>query len=132
MVEYPKTVRPIFIKGLPLLHKIVVSWRWPLVRKLMIKGMDLGAEQFEDSKRILEGELNWLDGLLSDGRPYLAGERFSRADLAAASLLAPLASPKEHPTYGALNRPPRFAANLAGWEGRPSILWVREIYKEHR
>jgi glutathione S-transferase len=132
MVDHPETVRPIFTKDIPILHKLLVGWRWNLIRKLMIERMDLGPEQREDSKRILEGELNWLDGLLFGGRNFLVGNQLSRADIAAASLLAPLATPPEHPTYARLRLPPRCAAEVANWESRPSIKWVRAIYREYR
>ncbi len=132
LVDHPETVRPIFTKDLPILQKLLVGVTWGLVRKLMIDRMDLGTEQGQDSKCIVEGELRWLDGLLSNGRHFLAGDQFSRADLTAASLLAPLAAPKEHPTYADLRLPPRLAADLVNWENRPSINWVRQIYGQYR
>jgi glutathione S-transferase len=42
-------------------------------------------------------ELDWVAELLSDGRPYLSGERFGAADLTFASLSAAVLSP---PDYG--------------------------------
>lgn len=132
LVDHPETVRSIFTKDLTLFHKMLLSGTWRVVRKRMIDLMDLGPEQGQDSKHIVEGELSWLDGLLSDGRRFLVGEQFSRADMTAASLLAPLASPKEHPTYADLRLPPRVAADLVSWENRPSINWVREIYGQYR
>ena len=105
---------------------------WGLVRQVMMGMMDLGPEQRKESRRIVEGELDWFDGLLSDGRRFLLGERFSRADMTAASLLAPLALPKEHPTYGMLDLPPLARADLARWSLRPAMAWVREIYSAHR
>jgi glutathione S-transferase len=67
-------------------------------------------------------------------RPFLAGERFSRADLSAAALLAPLCTPPEHP----FPFPP--------WEETPEVLqkfrdahcedlfftWTLKMYREHR
>lgn len=132
LVDHPKTVRPIFTRDIPLLHKLMVSWKWKLIRTLMIKAMDLGPAQFEDSKRILEGELDWLDGLLADGQGYLVGDRLSRADITAASLLAPLARPEQHPTYAGLSLPPRLSAQVAAWERRPTLGWVRDIYARYR
>ncbi len=132
LVDHPKTVRPIFTKDLPLLHKLLVTWQWPMIRKVMIERLNLGAEQREESKRIIEAELNWIDSLLSDGRRYLVGSRFSRADIAAASLLGPLAAPKEHPTYGDLGLPPQLTADMENWDRHSSISWIREIYHEYR
>ena len=84
----------------------------------MINRLDLGPEQGQESKCIVEGELSWLDGLLSNGRHFLTGDQFSRADLTAA--------------YADLRLPPRLAADLVNWENRPSINWVRQIYGQYR
>lgn len=132
IVRYPKTVRPIFTRDLPLYKRLLLTAAFGKIRGLMIKGMDLGDAQGQESRGIVEGELDWIDGLLSDGRRYLVGNEFSRADLTAASLLAPLAMPLEHPTYSGFQLPPGVAGDVAGWEQRPSIGWVREMYARHR
>lgn len=132
MVEHPGTVRPIFVRDLPLMKKLMVSLIWRKVRKMMMARMDLGRKQGQESKDITAGELDWLDGLLSDGRDYLIGNRFSRADIAAASLLAPLALPPQHPTYANVIHPPRMAIDVADWDQRLSIVWIRKIYEQYR
>ncbi|MDH4031557.1 MAG: hypothetical protein OEU49_11970 [Chromatiales bacterium] len=53
-------------------------------------------------------------------------------DSLTASLFAPLAAPKEHPTYTGLQLPPNLAAELVGWQERPSVQWVRESYTQYR
>lgn len=132
MVDHPDSVRPIFTRDLPSSERQSVEENWGLVRQLMMGAMDLGPEQRQESRRIVEAELDWFDGLLDDDRRFLLGDRFTRADMTAASLLAPLALPKEHPTYGMLEVPPRARADLALWAERPTLAWVREIYREHR
>lgn len=132
MVDYPDTVRPIFTRDLAPEEGQLLDENWGLVRELMIAAMDLGPEQRLESRRIVEDELDWFDGLLADNRRYLVGDRFSRADITAASLLAPFALPKEHPTYGLLEVPPQASADLALWAERPTVAWVRAIYQRHR
>lgn len=132
LVEYPETVRPIFTRDLPLLKKLLIRAAWGKIRGVMIRRMDLGEKQGEESRDITEGELDWIDGLLADNREYLAGESFSRADMAVASLLAPLALPPEHPTYHNIKHPPRLAQDVAGWQQRPFYSWVRKVYAMHR
>jgi len=132
LVEHPKSVRPIFTKDLPFLQKLSVSLAWRVICEAMIKGMDLGYEQGQESRHIVEGELDWLDGLFSDGRKFLCGDQFSCADIAAASLLAALATPENHPTYANLRLPPRVAKDMVNWENRRSVNWVRESYSQYR
>ena len=132
LVDHPETVLPIFIRDLPPDEQAAVEASWDGVRQLMIARMDLGPDQRDESLAIVERELDWLDGLLADGRSFLVGDRLSRADLTAASLLAPLALPEEHPTYGALEVPPLARADLGRWANRPILSWVRDIYREYR
>ena len=132
MVDHPQIVRPIFTGNLPWLQKLIVSLGWGKIRRIMIQRMDLGPEQRVDSRTIVDTELTWLDSLLSDGRCYLVGDEFSRADLSAASLLAPLVSPPEHPVYAGLAMPPLITGEVAAWDQRASLQWVRRMYQEHR
>jgi len=132
LVDHPDTVRPIFTQDLEPAERQSVEENWGVVRQLMMGAMDLGPEQRLESRRIVENELDWFDGLLADGRGFLLGDRFSRADITAASLLAPLALPKEHPTYGILEVPPLARADLASWAERPTLAWVREMYRGYR
>ena len=132
LVEYPQTVRPLFMHGLTRREKLMVFATWGAMRKMMIKGMDLGSEQGQDSRHIVDEELTWLDEILADGRDYLVGSEFTRTDLTAASLLAPLVLPKEHPVYAGLELPPQMAEDLTKWENRPSLQYVRKIYAAYR
>lgn len=132
MVEHPESVRPIFTRDLEASERQAVEESWAIVRQVMIDSMDLGAEQGRESRLILETEFDWFDALLADGRRYLVGDRFSRADITAASLLAALALPEEHPTYGLLEVPPRVSRDLERWSRRPTAKWVGDIYRDHR
>ena len=70
-----------------------------------------------------------LEAELGSGE-YLVGDRFTVADLTAASLLYPLVQPPEGPS---LPPPPegfeRFRAPL---RERPGYRWVQEMFRRHR
>jgi glutathione S-transferase len=132
LLMQPQAVRPIFSQGLSLPHRVLLRFIWREICERMIAGMDLGIPQGLESRQVVVAELDWLDALLADGRRFLVGDRFSRADLTAASLLAPLARPDEHPSYRHLQIPPGVAADLVSWEERPSVSWVRDIYRRFR
>jgi glutathione S-transferase len=87
-------------------------------------------ERAKRSEERLVGALDRLDSEL-EGREYLAGGRFSVADLTAASLLYPIALPPQTPW-----RPSRLGE---AWEEfnsahgkRPSVRWVLDMYRRHR
>lgn len=132
LVEYPRSVRSIFTQDLKGLNKLVTSLSWSVVRKIMIKGMDLGYEQHFDSRKIVSQELDWIDGLLADGKSFIVGDKFSRVDITAASLLSPLAQPAQHPTYTNIEMPPRVSADCQSWEDRSCLRWTDKIYGEYR
>ena len=132
LLKYPKLVRPIFSNGLPLWQRLAVTLGWKRIVPLMCQAMDLGEAQGRESRAALEAELDWLDGLLADGRSYLCGNTWSRADLAAASLLAPLVEPAEHPVAGQLQIPPEVRSAMEAWANRPSMRYVARMYVQHR
>lgn len=132
LVEYPQLVRPLFTRNLRGRARVVVELGWSFTRRRMISRLDLGYMQGIESREKVERELDWLDGLLAAGQPYLQGGRFSRLDITAASLLAPLVKPPRHPEYSTLRWPPNVAMDCAGWNRRPSLQWVTSIYQACR
>jgi glutathione S-transferase len=132
LTENPKSVRPIFANDLPFWQRFSVTLAWPKIVAFMKKAMDLGPAQREESRAIIDAELTWLDGLLADGRPFLSGSRFTRADLTAAALLAPIVDPVQHPVHGLVPFPSNVAATMQAWETRPSLRLVREMYATRR
>ncbi len=132
LVEYPQTVKPVFVANLSGGQKLFLELAWGLIRKLMIARMDLGSLQGIQSRELIEQELNWLDDLLGDGRRFLVGERFSRVDITAASLLAPLIKPENHPTYQLIELPPNVSLDCANWIKRPCLQWASRMYREFR
>lgn len=132
LVEHSSSVRAIFTGDLNFPQKLLILALWPVIRSKMIEFMDLGREQGEESRDTVDQELRWLDSLLEDGRPYLAGEQFSRADITACALYARTARPKEHPAAATMQPPPRLAETQKQWQDRPSQNWIRQIYSSHR
>ena len=132
LVEFPETVKPVFTKGLPLAQSLMVRASWPKVREAMIKRMDLGFEQGEESRAIVDAELSCLDEILQDGRPFLVADRLTRADITTGSLLALLAGATQHPFYELIVLPPRARTVADQWHQRPSMQFVRRLYQQFR
>lgn len=98
----------------------------------MIRMHGITPDAAAESRSILESELDWLDSTLADNRLYLTGDRFSRADITVASLLAFFARPREMPTYHGMSFPGALLADLERWRDRPVMRWVVEQYGTHR
>jgi glutathione S-transferase len=74
--------------------------------------------------------LDRLEAELGDGE-HLVGDRFTVADLTAASLMYPLVLPAEGPQVLA-EMPPRFAEFVAPLRERPGYEWVAETFSRYR
>lgn len=132
LTEHPEAVKPALFAGVSPPLRLVGEAMWPITRRKMIELMDARPLSAADSQARIEQELTWLDELLARGKGFLAGTRFSRADLTVATLLAPLAKPVEVPVYRDMALPARLSTTLDNWRGRPVLEWVRRIYGEYR
>ena len=130
--EAPAGVRRRFTSTVGPGQGLMVRLMWPMLRRVMTRAMDLGPEQRIDARDRISAELDWLDELLVDGRPYLLGEGFTRADLTAASLLSPVAQPPERPAQSGEPVPASMLEDVEEWRARPAIEWARHIYRTHR
>ena len=80
------------------------------------------------SKEIVLKELDWLDSLLSESTDYRCGNFLSNADIAAASLMAPMVSPPAHPASDVMSLPPRVAETAIKLSERPFAKWISSLY----
>jgi glutathione S-transferase len=86
-------------------------------------------EEAERSGQRVLASLDRLEAELGDNE-YLVGDRFTVADLTAASLFYPLVLPPEGPDLG--DPPEGFQRFRQPLEDRPGYQWVAEIYRRHR
>jgi glutathione S-transferase len=125
------SVKSMVLDGVPMWQSVVGGVMWPNVRKRMIELMNARPELVVSLEAELDAELTWFDGRV-EGRRYLVGEAFGRADITAASLLSPLARPRALPIYGKIKLPPNVEAALGRWCERPGLRWVTETYERER
>lgn len=104
---------------------------WPATRQVMIARMGAEAWRLPSLATEVAEVLGWF-GRHLDGRSYLSGDGFGRAELTAASLLAPLARPDVSPLYGRIRMPDDIQSALTQWAEAPALAWVGRIYRRHR
>jgi len=121
----------VLLAGVPAGQALLGRLMWPVTRRLMVSSMEARVGLLPELRQKLSNELDWFEAELS-GRQYLVGERFGRADLTAASLLGPLARPRECPIYGRVRLPEYLEQSLGHWRTRPSLRWVKYMYATHR
>jgi glutathione S-transferase len=83
------------------------------------------------AEHAIDVEIRWLEQRIKSGR-YLVGNCFTVADITAASLLAPLTCPDQHPIYGHPLFRQKMASSAVRWADSPALQWVRDMYNSHR
>jgi len=129
LLECPDLLIPVFTHNGPWYGKIVMKLMFPKLRLKMLSFMKINEKSAALAKQKIKRAIDKINTHLN-GRQYLTGNEFSRADLAAAALLAPLILPEEY----ALDWPSPMPAELQNTmdEWYHDLHWVRRMYKEHR
>ncbi len=112
-------------------QKTLLPWLFPMLRIGIKKGLNIHADSYQRSMGKVKQGLDFIEEQLN-GSKYLVADRFTAADLSAASLLAPLSLPDEHPVYSKLAIPEKFFEEIASIREHPTLRWVHQIYRQHR
>jgi glutathione S-transferase len=133
LLPYPELVVPLFTDGASGLRRAVLRGSFPLLRVAMRQAFNIYAEPSARSREKTAAALDRLEQELGDN-DYLVGNRFTIADLTAASLLYPVALPPEYPYRSpAWEELPEGAREFLGaLRERPGATWVAEMYRRHR
>lgn len=129
LLDVPEVVIPFYTHRGPWYGPIVMKVGFPLLRKKMREMMDINERSAQQSSVALGQALDRIDRRLRE-TGYLVGDRFTRADLSVAALLAPLFRPKQ---YG-LNWPERYpdALEKVIASHADQIGSIAEIYEKFR
>ncbi len=133
LLNYPKMILPMILSSTPWYGAFAYTASFPVVRKLMKKGMNIHAESAARSAVRLDEALKRLDAQIQ-GHDFLVGNTFSRADITAASLLAPFCFPPQHTVQwpDSQGLPEPLASFRKEREDRPFFKWVLKMYQEAR
>jgi glutathione S-transferase len=126
-------VVPLFTQGGPWWGPLFYRVGFGFVARGIRDMYDINQETAARDHERLAEEVERLDALLQ-GKQYLVGERFSRADLTLAALAAPMFDPPEHSTRwpAASLYPPRVAELRQRFVGTRLHAHVLRMYREHR
>ena len=120
--------------GVPPWEDLAMRWGWPILVRFAHRALGIrpGIE-IEDEAAVWQ-ELDFVAGLLADGRPFLCGERFGAADLTFAALSAAVVVP---PVYGVpLPQPellpPHTAALVEHAREHPAGRYALDLFARHR
>jgi glutathione S-transferase len=120
--------------GVPRWEDRAMRIGWPVITRFAARELGITSGIEAEDEAVVWSELDYVGGLLADGRPYLCGDRFSAADLTFAALAAPAVVAPEYtvelPQPDAL---PPVARTLVGRaRGHPAGRHALEMFKRHR
>ncbi len=129
LLDYPDIIIPLYTQRGPWYGTVLLKAVFPVLKMRMRAMMDINQDTARESRKQLIAATERISSHLQD-HPFLVGEQFSRADLAAASLLAPLFRLDQ---YG-LNWPEPFPEPLEDLieELRGKTEWVVSLYEKYR
>ena len=129
LLEYPDIVIPFFTHNGPWYGGILLKTIFPILKKRMCNNMHINASSARQSSELLNVAVDKVNLRIRDHN-YLVGEQFTRADLAAAALMAPLYMPLQYGLQLPEN-PPSQITELSN-EFQDRMEWVREFYIRFR
>ncbi|HEY4451822.1 MAG TPA: glutathione S-transferase N-terminal domain-containing protein [Solirubrobacteraceae bacterium] len=120
--------------GVPAWEDRAIRWGWRPIVGFAARALAITPGVEVEDERVVWRELDFVAGLLEDGRPYLSGERFGAADLTFAALAAAVIV---SPDYGvALPQPERLpsvpAALVRRAREHPAGAFALRLIAEHR
>jgi glutathione S-transferase len=129
LLNHRDIVTHYFRQGGPWWSGLFLRFGFGKLRRLMRERMGIDDAACESALVRLDAALERLETAYAE-REYLVGRRFTRADLAAAALFAPLFRPDG---YG-LDWDEPFPEPLASTAARfsPRLEWARRLYRDRR
>lgn len=130
-LKRPKVVVPMLAAGTPFYNRILLSLAFSRVDEVMRNWMKINEKTAEQSRLTMEGLLAELEQIYGS-RSFLVGDRFSRADLTAAALFAPMFQPAQYPVPWPKAK--RIPKDIQAWldQWQPQLATLEAVYRDHR
>ncbi len=130
----PQLLYPRWTLGVPIWQKLLFPIVFPKMRSIIQAKMDITATSAIESYREIERVFDRVDRVLSDGRKYLLGDRFSAIDITFAALAAPiLQPPQQHtPPLAFDTLPAQMQAEIRHYQATSAGDFGLRLYRESR
>jgi glutathione S-transferase len=126
-------IQPLWCEGVPWYERIFFPVVFGWMRSTVFKMYAINAESAQASYQSICQIFETVENLLTDGRTYLVGEKFSAADLTFATLAAGVVLPDNYgvSTPALSKLPSPMAANIQAFRETRAGIFVLNLYQEH-
>ncbi len=115
----------------PIYTRTWLTLAMPFIGRAIRQMYQTDSIYIEGYKKQFSTALDRLD-TLCESKTFLVGDRFSRADLTMAAILAPMVFPKEHPYPSPVPLPDEFQQFCNDHAQRPVLTRIAELYRQYR
>jgi glutathione S-transferase len=132
IVDNPKLIKPLVCQGTPWFEQLLFPIIYKKIPASIKREYKINAKTASTAYQQITATFETVDQLLADGRRYLVGDRFSAADLAFATLAAPIIAPIGYSIKLPANSdlPPEMARGVEAFQTTPAGKFVIRIYDE--
>jgi glutathione S-transferase len=120
--------------GVPFWQKLLFPLIFPKIEPIIRENFDITATSAGTSYQEIIGVFDRVNEVLSDGRKYLLGDRFSAIDITFAALAVPILQPPEQYTpFTPLDvLPAQMQTDIYNCRSTPAGEFGLRLYREHR
>jgi len=129
LLDHPAIVKPFFLHNGPWYGPLYLLLAYPKLAGIMRKFMHINAESAEQSRKAMNLAADRLEKHYQNSA-FLVGDQFSRADLTAAALFAPLTMEKQYGLDWPTEIPDELQSLMDEFVSR--LDWVSRIYSKYR
>jgi glutathione S-transferase len=124
----------LWARGAPAFERFVVRWAYPVLAAWMRRALRITPRTPEQAVVEIDTALDQVEVLLSDGRRYLAADRFTAADLVFAALLGPAVLPDNYggPLPAPFELPAQMRRDHERFRNREAGAYALRLYREDR
>lgn len=131
LLQRPKVVAPLLTAKTPFWNQYLLRLGFSRVDETMRKMMAINEKTAAEAQAVIESLLDDINAIYEGGR-FLAGSQFSRADIAAGALFAPLFMPAQYPVPWP--KPGRLPPGLKAWrqQNEARLAPLARCYRDNR
>lgn len=129
-----KLMQEKWCQNVPIVENLLFPLLFPPMRSISKKKYNINAESAEQAYKEIKSIFEKVSRLLAGDRKYLVGDKISVADIAFASLGAPILSPEQHPTKSSNSQelPSKMLFVIKEFRKTPAGTFALNLYANQR